>query len=40
MSRAAEMEEMGNAARRLYEQKFTPDKSYDAWPNVRRTLLN
>jgi len=39
-SHPADMEEMGNAARRLYEQKFTPDQSYQAWLNVCRTVLN
>lgn len=35
----AEMEQMGLAARQLYLQKFTPDKSYDVWMSVCRTLL-
>jgi len=39
-SHAAEMEQMGRAARRLYLQNFTPDQSYDAWKTVCLRLLN
>jgi glycosyltransferase involved in cell wall biosynthesis len=38
-SHVAEMEQMGRAARQLYLQKFTADRSYDAWASVCGTLL-
>lgn len=39
-SHTAEMEQMGHAARRRYLEKFTPNKSYEAWMSVCRMLLN
>ena len=39
-SHPREMEHLGDAARQLYEEKFTPDQSYEAWLNVCQALLN